>query len=125
MLGRTGYPSVRSATGGEIAIVTGPSQPGFNPLDLLLASLAACMSMSARIALRELDLAETFTGVTVEVSGQKAIDEPSRFVSFTVVMTFEGTLDDSQKKTVAHRAEEICTVSNSLAVRPHLIVSGV
>ena len=49
-LGRTGFPHVTSTTGGTLDIVTGPSQPGFNPLDLLYASLAACLAMSARMA---------------------------------------------------------------------------
>lgn len=121
-VGRTGYPALRSATGGELDIVTGPTQAGFNPLDLLLASLAACMSMSARIAARDLDLADSFHGVEVEVTGEKAIDKPSRFVGFTVRMTFGGTLDRQQQSAIAHRAEDICTVSNSLAVRPTLTV---
>lgn len=105
--------------------MTGATQPGFNPLDLLLASLAACMSMSARIAVRELGYTGKFEGVTVEVSGEKAGDEPSRFVAFKVVMAFGGALDADQRLAAAHRAEEICTVSNSLAVRPQLIVTGV
>ena len=121
-LGRTGYPSIISATGGQLDIVTGPTQAGFNPLDLLLASLAACMSMSARIAARELGFGEPFVGLQVEVSGEKSIEEPSRFASFTVRMTFSGTIEPEQQWMIAHRAEEICTVSNSLAVRPHLLV---
>jgi uncharacterized OsmC-like protein len=71
-LGRTGYPSILSVTGGQLDIVTGPTQAGFNPLDLLLASLAACMSMSARIAARELGFGEAFVGLQVEVSGEKS-----------------------------------------------------
>ncbi len=50
VLGRTGFPHVTSATGGEIDIVTSPSQPGFNPLDLLYSSLSACLVLSARMA---------------------------------------------------------------------------
>jgi uncharacterized OsmC-like protein len=123
-LARRGYPAMRSATGGELEIVTGPTQPGFNPLDLLLASLAACMSMSARIAIREMGFAESFERLRVEVTGEKAQDEPVRFVSFTILMHFEGTLDPHDQLRVAHRAEEICTVSNSLAVRPALIIGS-
>lgn len=121
-LGKTGYPAIRSVTGGELEIVTGPTQPGFNPLDLLLASLAACMSMSARIAAREIGLAHSFQGVVVAVSGEKAANEPSRFIGFTVEFVFQGALDLEQQQAIAHRAEEICTVSNSLAVRPTLVI---
>ena len=123
-LGRTGYPSIRSVTGGELDIVTGPTQAGFNPLDLLLASLAACMSMSARIAAREIGLAGRFEGVEVEVSGEKAADAPSRFIGFTVKFDFQGPLDLAQQQAIAHGAEEICTVSNSLAVRPILVIGN-
>ncbi|MFN3721258.1 MAG: OsmC family protein [Rhizobium rhizophilum] len=122
-LGRAGYPAIRSATGGQLDIVTGSSQPGFNPLDLLLASLAACMSMSARIAAREMGVHDMVERVTTTVSGEKAVDEPPRFVGFTVVMTVVGTLDHDQRVAIAHRAEEICTVSNSLAVRPTVRVA--
>lgn len=121
-LGKTGYPAIRSATGGEIDIVTGPSEPGFNPLDLLLASLAACMSMSARIAAREIGLGQAYEGVKVEASGQKAKEGPSRFIGFTLRMSFQGTLSIEQQKQIAHRAEEICTVSNSLVVRPDVVL---
>lgn len=122
-LGKTGYPAIRSATGGELDVVTGPSQPGFNPLDLLLASLAACMSMSARIAAREMGLHEVVERVTASVSGEKAADEPLRFAGFTVVLAIDGALDHDQRVALAHRAEAICTVSNSLAVRPTVRVA--
>lgn len=121
-LGRTGYPSIRSATGGKVEIVTGPAQAGFNPLDLLLASLAACMSMSARIAARELGLSDTFEGLEVDVRGEKSMNEPSRFIGFTVRMTFHGEMPSEQQWLIARRAEEICTVSNSLAVHPQLLL---
>lgn len=123
-LGRRGYPVIRSATGGELEIVTGPTQAGFNPLDLLLASLAACMSMSARIVARQLGLTDEFEGLQVGVTGEKAADEPPRFASITVTLTFEGTLDPHEQSRIAHRAEEICTVSNSLSLRPILLISS-
>ncbi|MBC2775519.1 OsmC family protein [Rhizobium sp. AQ_MP] len=123
-LGKSGYPAIRSETGGELDIVTGASEAGFNPLDLLLASLAACMSMSARIAARELGLVRSFEGVEVGVRGEKASDEPSRFTSFTVTFVFQGALDLEQQQAIAHRAEAICTVSNSLAVSPQIVIGA-
>jgi uncharacterized OsmC-like protein len=121
-LGKAGYPHVRSETGGIIDIVTGVSEAGFNPLDLLLASLAACMSMSARIAARELGLAERFSGVTCGATGKKATEGASRFETLTVAFRFDGNLDDEEQWNVAHRAEEICTVSNTLAVKPDIVI---
>lgn len=124
-LGRSGYPHVVSETGGVVDIVTGVSEPGFNPLDLLLASLAACMSMSARIAARELGLSDRMLGVSAKANGEKAKDGPARFAALTVEFRFEGTLDTDEQLKVAHRAEEICTVSNTLAVKPEIIVDAV
>ncbi|PYB70448.1 OsmC family protein [Rhizobium wuzhouense] len=121
-LGRTGYPHVRSETGGTIDIVTGVSEPGFNPLDLLLASLAACMSMSARIAAREMGLNDRLSGVSAKVSGEKAKEGPSRFQTLTVVFRFEGGLNAAEQLKVAHRAEEVCTVSNTLAIKPDIVL---
>jgi uncharacterized OsmC-like protein len=123
-LGKHGYPKIHSATGGVLDIVTGPSEPGFNPLDLLLASLAACMSMSARIAAREWGLADSLSGLRVEARGDKAEQGPSRFAALTVVFHFEGSLTAEEQSKVAHRAEEICTVSNTLAVRPQIVVEA-
>ncbi|MDH4442716.1 MAG: OsmC family protein [Rhizobium sp.] len=123
-LGKTGYPHVRSETGGTIDIVTGVAEAGFNPLDLLLASLAACMSMSARIAARELGLADRLAGVSVRASGEKSESGPSRFASLSVRFQFEGALDDRDKTNIAHRAEELCTVSNTLAVRPEVVLEA-
>ncbi|TPP05427.1 OsmC family protein [Rhizobium glycinendophyticum] len=121
-LGKRGYPQIRSATGGKIDVVTGASEPGFNPLDLLLASLAACLSMSARIAARDLGLAERISGVRVEVTGEKAEEGPSRFAAFTVFFYFEGSLTAEEQLDIGYRAEGICTVSNTLAVRPQIMI---
>ncbi len=121
-LGKTGYPHIRSETGGTIDIVTGVSEAGFNPLDLLLASLAACMSMSARIAAREFGLADRLSAVSARASGEKAKDGPSRFATLTVIFRFEGSLGSAEQWTIAHRTEEICTVSNTLAVKPEILL---
>ena len=121
-LGKAGYPHIRSETGGTIDIVTGVSEVGFNPLDLLLASLGACMSMSARIAARELGLADRFSAVSARTSGEKAMEGPSRFATLTVVFCFEGSLSTAEQWKIAHRAEEICTVSNTLAVKPEILL---
>ena len=60
VLGRVGFPHVTSVTGGEIDIVTSPSQPGFNPLDLLYSSLSACLVLSARMERRSTALCTRF-----------------------------------------------------------------
>ncbi|WP_413989778.1 hypothetical protein ACMDCR_28125 [Labrys okinawensis] len=50
---RFGHAELTSATGGEITIVTHPSEVGFSPIDLLDAALSACLELSAGIAASE------------------------------------------------------------------------
>ena len=113
-LGRNGHPHLETPTGGKLPVVTGASDPGFNPLDLLYASLAACMVLSARIAASEMGVLNRFEGVQAQVAGEKSEEEPSRITSFDVRLTIRGDFDEDTKRAIAHRAEEICTVSNTL-----------
>ncbi|GEO86932.1 MULTISPECIES: OsmC family protein [Alphaproteobacteria] len=119
-LGRSGFPHIVTPTGGTLDIVTGASQPGFNPLDLLYASLAACMAMSARIAAHKMGVQDQIHEIRAEASGEKADDGPSRIVRFEVVFTFDADIDAETKAAIIHAAEEICTVSNTLAGSPAL-----
>ncbi|OBZ97012.1 ABC transporter ATP-binding protein [Pararhizobium polonicum] len=121
ILGRTGFPHVTSATGGEIQIVTGPSQPGFNPLDLLYASLSACLTMSARIAASQMGVLDRLSEITAEVTGEKATEGLSRIRNFNIVFTIRGDIDDDTRHAIARAAEdEICTVSNTIRGNPDL-----
>lgn len=119
-LGRTGFPHIVTPTGGALDIVTGASQPGFNPLDLLYASLAACMAMSARIAASRRGVLGAIHDIRAEVNGEKAAEEPSRIARFVVVLTINSDIDAATKMAIAHEAEEICTVSNTLGSVPVL-----
>ncbi len=119
-LGRTGFPHVVSVTGGTIDIVTGPSQPGFNPIDLLYASLSACLAMSARVAASQIGVLDRITRITVSVKGEKATDGPGRVQAFAIAFTIAGDIDQQTRETVARVAEEICTVSNTLRGDPEI-----
>jgi len=88
-----GLPSITTPTGGTLDVVTQVSAPGFNPLDLLYASLAACMVLSARIAATRLGVADRLGEVSADVGGEKAKDEPSRVETFTVKLEITGDLD--------------------------------
>ncbi|MDQ0458111.1 OsmC family protein [Rhizobium paknamense] len=121
VLGRTGFPAITSATGGELTIVTGPSQAGFNPLDLLHASLAACLTMSARIAASEMGVMDRIEEISAAVSGEKAKDGKSRIARFDIRLTIRGEIDEATRREIAERAEqEICTVSNTITSDPVL-----
>ncbi|WP_416065439.1 OsmC family protein [Rhizobium sp. ZK1] len=119
VLGRTGFPHVTSVTGGEIDIVTSPSQPGFNPLDLLYSSLSACLVLSARMAASQLGILDKITEITADVTGEKAAEGLSRVVKFNIAFSIKGDIDEETRRKIAHMAEdEICTVSNTIRGTP-------
>ncbi|MDO9416158.1 OsmC family protein [Pararhizobium sp.] len=114
-LGRTGLPHVTSVTGGHLDLVTAPSQEGFSPLDLLYASLAGCLVLSARMAASQMGLLEKLEEVTCEVTGTKADGDISRIESFQIRLSIRGDLDDETRHRITDAAEnQICTVSNTL-----------
>ncbi|AZO70495.1 MULTISPECIES: OsmC family protein [unclassified Mesorhizobium] len=115
-----GLPVVTTPTGGTVDVVTSVSAPGFNPLDLLYASLAACMVLSARIAATRLGVADRLGEVKADVSGEKAKDDPSRVETFTIRLTIAGDLGAAVKQHIVEDAEAICTVSNTLRSAPVL-----
>ena len=119
-VGRQGSPRVTSVTGGELAMATRPSEAGFSPLDLLFASLAGCMVLSARMAAARLGVADRLGEVRAEVGGEKAKDEPARIETFNVRLDIAGDLDAATKQRILDDAEEICTVSNTLRGAPAL-----
>lgn len=123
-MGRHGFPHIVSATGGEIEVRTGASEAGFNPLDLLYASLSACLAMSARIAANQLGVVDRLTAVTVRVTGEKAAEGPSRIARFDIDMQISGDFDDATRQEIARLAEvEICTVSNTISGEPGFALS--
>lgn len=111
-------PTVTTPTGGTVDVVIGVSQPGFNPLDLLYASVAACMALSARIAAGKMGVGDKLVNVRVEVKGKKAEDAVSRVVQFETVFHIEGDLDEKTKHDLIEMAETLCTVSNTLRGDP-------
>ncbi|BCH65038.1 ABC transporter ATP-binding protein [Agrobacterium vitis] len=124
VIGRTGFPQITSATGGELAIVTGPSQAGFNPLDLLYASLAGCLTISARLAASEMGVMDRISEITAKVTGEKAKEGLSRVERFEITLTITGEIDAKTRKAIADRAEhEICTVSNTLSGSPEFVTT--
>lgn len=122
-VGRFGHPQVASATGGKLGIITGASEPGFNPLDLMFSALAACLVLSGRIAASKLGMLDRLSEVRAHVSGEKAPEGPSRISHFVVDLVIVGDLSDQEKSRIAHMAEEICTVSNTLKAAPTFTVS--
>lgn len=123
VVGKRGAASVTSATGAVLELSNAVSAPGFNPVDLLYASLSACLVLSTRIAASELGLFERFESVRVSVSGQKAEGEFSRVATMSVRLEIVGDLSDAEKAGIAERAERICTVSNTLHDSPRIEIA--
>ncbi|TPI66772.1 OsmC family protein [Mesorhizobium sp. B3-1-3] len=115
-----GLPVVTTPTGGTVDVVTQVSASGFSPLDLLYASLAACMVLSARIVATRLGVADRLGEMRADVTGDKAKDEPSRLETFNIRLTIAGDLDAATKERILADAEDICTVSNTLRGAPAL-----
>ncbi|WP_313616980.1 OsmC family protein [Agrobacterium sp.] len=113
-LARMGQPTLVTPTGGRLDVTTSASDAGFNPIDLLYSSLAACMVLSARIAASKLGILDRFENVTAEVSGEKAKTEPSRIEIFHIALDIKGDFNDEERQAIGHMAEDICTVSNTL-----------
>ncbi len=118
-----GLPAVTTPTGGTVDVVTQVSAPGFSPLDLLYAALAGCLVVSARSAAGELGLLERFDAASARVHGEKAADGPSRIATFHVEIGISGDLDAGERARIAARAEELCTVSNTLHGAPRVVLS--
>lgn len=122
-LERNGHPAVTSRTGGEIGVVTGASEEGYNPLDLMFASLSACLVLSARIAASKIGLLSRFDGASADVTGEKSAEEPFRIERFVVRITIDGDLSESERHQIVEMAEDICTVSNTLKSTPAISLS--
>lgn len=126
VIGRTGFPQITSATGGELTIVTGPSQAGFNPLDLLYASLAGCLAISARLVASDMGVMDKITAIAANVTGEKATEGLSRVERFAITLTITGDIDDATRHAIAEKAEhEVCTVSNTLSANPTFTTTAV
>lgn len=122
VLGRTGFPDITSDTGGTLKIATGVSEAGFNPVDLLYASLSSCLVLSARIAASKFGVLKELNEVRASVTGEKAADEPSRIIRFNISIEIDGDFDDEMKAKIAEAAEnDICTVSNTIRGNPEFV----
>ncbi|HTV69966.1 MAG TPA: OsmC family protein [Rhizobiaceae bacterium] len=105
--------TVSNDRGKIIEAVFSPNAPGFTPLEIQAAALAACIASSVRIAARNLDIG-ALGDVDVDVEAIKAEDEPSRLGRFEAVVRFGDALADDVKDRLVHAAENICTISNTL-----------
>lgn len=112
--------SIVTPTGGALTVATGVNEPGFNPLDLLYASLAACLTLSARHAATRQGVIGRIGEIRVEVAGDKAHEGPSRVETITLRLVVTGDVTPEERTAILEEAEQLCTVSNTLAAGPKL-----
>jgi len=118
-----GHGEVVSATGAKIDLSSALSAPGYSPVDLLYAAVAGCLALSARIAASEMHLLDQFVEARVAVTGRKALEPPRRISHLDVTIEIEGDFDEATKQALIERAEELCTVSNTLKGSPVFVVN--
>jgi uncharacterized OsmC-like protein len=99
--------------GGEIRFAVSPSVPGFNPLELLSASLGICTAINLRKELGTLAEGGGSPPFDVVVDCVKAIDGPSRVESLNVVVRLPEIVA-GRAAGVVERAEAACTIANTL-----------
>lgn len=119
-------PVITSATGGQIATATAVSAAGFNPLDLLYGSLAACMVLSVRMAAQQAGMVDRLGPVRAAVTGTKAPDKPSRVAGMQITVDIAGAFDAGERDRLIADAETLCTISNTLhhAVTLHAVAGS-
>ncbi|SNS98576.1 OsmC family protein [Tropicimonas sediminicola] len=92
--------------GGEFSA----APPQGTPVELLLASVGACIAKSLEIVAEERPLPP----FSVEVTGTKATDLPNRVGSIGIRVVGKLSDDADRSAELLRRAKSICTVSNTL-----------
>jgi uncharacterized OsmC-like protein len=121
--GPSGQAEVVSATGAKITLSAALSSPGYSPVDLLYAALAGCLVQSLRIAASEQQLLGRLRNVSADVKGRKAPDAPPRVTHLDIDISVEGDFDEATAEALIHRAEALCTVSNTLLGTTEFVVT--
>src|ERR1700712_538705 len=123
-IGRIGPAKVSSDTGGTVTLNVAASDPAFSPLDLLYAAIAGCLVVSARMAVSEKGLLDGLQEVRAVVHGHKAVDGPARVDRLNIELEILGEFDDETRAALIARAEELCTVSNTVKGHPAFVLNG-
>ena len=100
--------------GEEIRYAMPPSSPGFNPLELLSASLGICTAINLRKELGALGGGAGALSFDVAVECIKAQDPPSRVEWLELLVRLPGYVKGAAVDEVIHRAEAACTIANTL-----------
>jgi uncharacterized OsmC-like protein len=121
---RVGHGTVTSATGAALEMSAALSSPGYSPVDLMYAAVAGCLALSARIAASEMKLLDRFVSARASVHGRKAAPPERRVTHLDIRIDIEGDFDDATRHMLIARAEQLCTVSNTLKNAPEFVVNA-
>jgi uncharacterized OsmC-like protein len=100
--------------GDEIRYAVSPSASGFNPIELLSASLGICTAINLRKELGAASGGAPASPSDVAVECVKAPDLPSRVEKLEVVVGLLEGITGAMADGVVHRAEAACTIANTL-----------
>jgi uncharacterized OsmC-like protein len=106
--------------GGEIRYAISPSAPGFNPLELLSASLGICTAINLRKELGALAGDGNASPFEVIIECVKAQDLPSRVERLEVVVRLPEGIAGAAAVGAVQRAEAACTIANTLLASPEI-----
>lgn len=104
--------NLTSEAGHRAAGAPTPQPQGLSPSDLLLASLASCITISMRMAAQQMGL--DLGALSVSASATKATDLPNRFARLSVDAVCSVPVPPAQHDELLRRTKAICTVSNTL-----------
>jgi uncharacterized OsmC-like protein len=100
--------------GNEIRYAVSPSAPGFNPLELLSASLGICTAINLRKDLSGAAGGGSASPFEIAVECVKAQDQPSRVERMDVSIHLPEGITGAAADEIVHRAEAACTIANTL-----------
>lgn len=120
--GDDGHFGFSAVSGSNTVLIDGDSKRGGSPMEMLLASVGACMAidvvdilLKSRVPLEALDMV---------AEGDRAEDAPRRYVAIRLRYEVRGPLPEHQAKlerAVALSREKYCSVLHTL--RPDLDLS--
>jgi putative redox protein len=87
---------------------------GSNPMELLLMALGGCTGMDIVSILAKMK--ESYAGFRVELSGERAEENPHRFTRIYIdyTLTSDSVLTDNVAKAIRLSAEKYCSVGATL-----------
>lgn len=110
-----------NSRGAEVWFAATPVADGFNPLELQSAALGICTAITLRNELRPWGEAGVAPEFTLEVSGIKAEEGPSRLQRLELLIALPGRLSTEEQAGIVHRAEQACTIANTLRAQPQIV----